>query len=73
MAKRLIKEEGLLVGGSAGSAVCAALQAAKVLKPRDNCLVILPDTAHNYLSKFVDDEWMKARGFMGIKILETTA
>jgi len=64
MAKRLIKEEGLLVGGSAGSAVCAALQAAKILKPGDNCLVILPDTAHNYLSKFVDDEWMKTRGFM---------
>ncbi len=64
MARRLIREEGLLVGGSSGSAACAALQAAKTLTPKDSCLVILPDTAHNYLSKFVDDRWMEKYGFL---------
>ena len=57
MAKRLIKEEGLLCGGSSGSAVWAALSAAKKLKHNDACLVILPDSIRNYLSKFVDDDW----------------
>ena len=64
MARRLIKEEGLLIGGSSGSAVWAALQAAKHLTSRQKCLVILPDSIRNYLTKFVDDGWMKARGFM---------
>lgn len=63
MARRLVKEEGLLVGGSSGAAVCAALQAAKSLNANETCLVILPDTAHNYLSKFMDDAWMVAQGF----------
>ena len=59
MARRLIKEEGLLCGGSSGAAVWGALQAAKNLSKKDVCLVILPDSIRNYLSKFVDDEWMK--------------
>lgn len=64
MARRLIKEEGLLVGGSAGSAVWAAVQAAKQLKKGQRCLVILPDGIRNYMSKFVDDRWMKEHGFL---------
>lgn len=63
MARRLIKEEGLLVGGSSGSAVWAALRAAKNLKKEEKCLVILPDSIRNYLTKFVDDEWMQQQGF----------
>jgi len=59
MARRLIREEGLLVGGSSGSAVLAALQAAKMLKKEQNCVVILPDSIRNYLTKFVDDQWME--------------
>ncbi|OGT36819.1 MAG: cystathionine beta-lyase [Gammaproteobacteria bacterium RIFCSPHIGHO2_12_FULL_37_14] len=59
MARRLIREEGLLVGGSSGTAVWAALQAAKRLDKGQKCLVILPDSVRNYLSKFVDDNWMK--------------
>jgi cysteine synthase len=59
MARRLIKEEGLLIGGSSGSAVWAALQAAKELKAGQKCLVILPDAVRNYLTKFVDDEWLR--------------
>lgn len=64
MARRLIREEGLLVGGSSGSAVWAALQAAKTLKAGQRCLVLLPDSIRNYLSKFVDDHWMKDQGFI---------
>ena len=64
MARRLIKEEGLLVGGSSGAAVWAALQVAKRLKKNQKCLVILPDSIRNYLSKFVSDEWMTEKGFI---------
>ena len=64
MARRLIREEGLLVGGSSGTAVWAALQAAKQLKKGERCLVILPDGIRNYMSKFVDDKWMHEQGFL---------
>lgn len=64
MARRLIKEEGLLCGGSSGSAVWASIQAAKNLGTGQKCLVILPDSIRNYLTKFVDDDWMKKEGFM---------
>jgi len=67
MARRLIQEEGLLIGGSSGGAVWAALQKAENLKKGDKCLVILPDSVRNYLTKFVDDAWMKEQDF-----LETT-
>lgn len=60
MARRLMKEEGLLVGGSSGTAVFAALKAAHTLKAGQRCLVILPDGIRNYLSKFVDARWMQA-------------
>lgn len=63
VAKKLIAEEGLLVGGSSGSAVWGALQAAKKLKPGQKCLVILPDSIRNYLTKFVDNNWMKEHHF----------
>ena len=59
MARRLIKEEGILCGGSSGAAVWAALSAARDLNENDICLVILPDSIRNYLSKFVDNEWME--------------
>ncbi|MDR3478179.1 MAG: cystathionine beta-synthase [Gammaproteobacteria bacterium] len=64
MARRLIREEGLLVGGSAGTAVWAALKAAKRLKKGEKCVVILPDGVRNYLSKFVDDKWMTEHQFL---------
>src|SRR3990167_284273 len=64
MARRLIREEGLLIGGSSGGAVWAALQAAKSLKKGQKCLVILPDSIRNYLTKFPDDVWMKEHGFL---------
>lgn len=64
MARRLIQEEGLLVGGSSGAAMWAALQAARSLHADQTCLVILPDSIRNYLSKFVSDEWMKQQGLL---------
>tara|TARA_B100000686_G_scaffold350006_1_gene444756 strand:- start:137 stop:1081 length:945 start_codon:yes stop_codon:yes gene_type:complete len=64
MARRLIKEEGLLVGGSSGGAVWAALKAAKNLNANQNCLVILPDSIRNYLSKFINDDWMQKNNFI---------
>ncbi len=63
MARRLIREEGLLVGGSAGSTVWAALQAAKKLKKGQKCVAIVADGVRNYLTKFVDDRWMTEKGF----------
>ena len=64
MARRLIKEEGLLVGGSSGGAVWAALKASKNLKKNDKCLVILPDSIRNYMSKLADDDWMEVNKFI---------
>ncbi|MFQ6607700.1 MAG: cystathionine beta-synthase [Fidelibacterota bacterium] len=64
MAREVIREEGLLIGGSSGSAVWAALQVAPRLGKGERCLVILPDSIRNYLTKFVDDEWMKEQGFL---------
>ena len=58
LSRRLIKEEGLLVGGSSGGAVWAAVQCAKDLDSHQNCLIILPDSIRNYLSKFVNNDWM---------------
>ena len=58
-AKALIREEGLLIGGSCGSATFAALKAAKSLKKGQNCLIILPDSIRNYMRKFLSDDWMK--------------
>ena len=64
VARQLIQEEGLLVGGSSGGAMWAALQAAKSLKKGQKCLVILPDSIRNYMSKFARDDWMKEQGFL---------
>ena len=62
-ARALIKKEGLLIGGSSGTAMYAAIEAAKNLDSTQNCLVILPDSIRNYLSKFVDNDWMKKNNF----------
>ena len=63
IARRLIKEEGLLCGGSCGTIVWAALEAASSLEKGQNCLVILADGIRNYLGKFVSDQWMIENGF----------
>ncbi len=63
-ARRLIREEGLLVGGSSGAAMWGALQAAKTLPKGARCLVILPDSIRNYMSKFACDTWMQEHGLL---------
>jgi len=63
MARRLIKEEGLLCGGSSGSAMIAALKTAAQLTTGQKCLVLLPDGIRNYMTKFPNDDWMKEKGF----------
>jgi len=71
-ARRLIKEEGLLCGGSSGSAMWAALQAAKDfgLKADQRVVVILPDSVRNYMSKFLNDDWMVTNKFVDRNIEE---
>jgi cystathionine beta-synthase len=64
MTRRLAQEEGLLVGGSSGMAVVAALKVARELGPDDVVVVILPDSGRGYLGKIFNDEWMKSYGFI---------
>ena len=63
MARRLIREEGLLCGGSSGSAMVGALAAAARLGPGQRCVVVLPDGIRNYMSKHLRDSWMAAQGY----------
>jgi cystathionine beta-synthase len=63
LARRLIREEGLLVGGSSGSALFAAVEAARDLEAGQNCVVICPDGVRNYMTKFLSDEWAESHGF----------
>jgi cystathionine beta-synthase len=61
MARRLAREEGILVGGSSGAAVFAALDVARKLESGKTVLALLPDTGRNYLSKIFSDEWMREK------------
>ena len=63
MARRLIRQEGLLVGGSSGSAVWAAVEVAKKYGPDKRVVTLLPDSVRNYMTKFLDDQWMRESGF----------
>ena len=63
-ARRLAREEGLLVGGSSGSTIAGALEYAASLGPESLVLTILPDSGRSYLSKFLDDNWMLEHGFL---------
>jgi cystathionine beta-synthase len=62
MARRITREEGILVGGSSGTAVVAALEVARELGPDDLVVVLLPDTGRNYLSKLYSDTWLLQYG-----------
>ena len=64
MTRRLAREEGLLVGGSCGMAVVAALRAAKDLPEDAVVVVLLPDSGRGYMSKIFNDEWMADYGFL---------
>ncbi|XP_060786471.1 cystathionine beta-synthase-like protein isoform X1 [Neoarius graeffei] len=64
MSRMLIRQEGLLCGGSSGSAMAAAMKMAKELKEDQRCVVVLPDSLRNYMSKFLSDKWMCEKGFL---------
>ncbi|NOT00557.1 MAG: pyridoxal-phosphate dependent enzyme [Phycisphaerales bacterium] len=67
MARRLVREEGIFAGGSAGTAMVGALQVARELGPGKLVVVIVPDGGNRYISKCFDDEWMKDMGYLGIE------
>ena len=61
MSRRLIREEGLLCGGSSGGTMHCAVQAAADLKPGQKCVALLADGVRNYMTKFLDDQWLADR------------
>jgi cystathionine beta-synthase len=62
MTRRLVREEGILAGGSSGMAIEGALRVAR-RRPDELVVVVVPDGGRNYLSKIFDDEWMASHGF----------
>jgi cystathionine beta-synthase len=62
--RRVVREEGLYTGGSAGGTVCAAVKYAERTRKRENILCMLPDSAVRYLSKIFNDTWMREGGFL---------
>jgi cystathionine beta-synthase len=63
-ARRITREEGILVGGSTGTAMWAALQLAKEWDESKTIVVLFPDTGRGYLSKVFNDDWMRENGFL---------
>lgn len=70
-ARRLAREEGILAGGSSGTALAAALRYAQRLTEPREIVVLLPDTGRNYLSKIYSDEWMQQNGFWEERVART--
>jgi cystathionine beta-synthase len=64
MARRITREEGLLVGGSSGTAAAAAVRLAATLPKEAVLVVTFPDSGRGYMSKIFNDEWMIANGFL---------
>ncbi|MFH2008981.1 MAG: cystathionine beta-synthase [bacterium] len=64
VARQLIRQEGLLCGGSSGSVVWAALQVGRTMKAGQRLVAILPDSVRNYMTKFLEDSWMRQHGFL---------
>ncbi|MFP4597740.1 MAG: cystathionine beta-synthase [Persicimonas sp.] len=62
--RRLVREEGIFTGGSAGGAVAGAIKYAERMDREMNIVVILPDSASRYLSKIFNDDWMRENGFL---------
>ncbi len=74
VARAITREEGILVGGSAGTAVFAALRVARELDETKTIVVLLPDTGRQYLSKVYSDSWMLQHGMLDrpdvVRVLE---
>ena len=64
MAREIIRQEGLLCGGSSGATMLGAIEAARELNEGQNCVVLLADGIRNYMTKFLDDKWMRSQGFI---------
>ena len=64
MTRRMAREEGLLVGGSCGMAVVAALRVAAKAEPGSLVVVLLPDSGRGYLSKVFNEDWLSSYGFI---------
>jgi cystathionine beta-synthase len=64
MTRRITREEGLLVGGSSGTACVAAVALARTLPPEAVLVVVFPDSGRGYMSKIFNDDWMIANGFI---------
>jgi len=67
MSRRLIKEEGLLCGGSSGGSMASAVKVARELKAGQKCVVLLPDSVRNYMTKFLSDQWMADHEFIELE------
>jgi cystathionine beta-synthase len=64
MARRLTREEGLLVGGSCGTAVAGMMKVSDQFTDDDLVVVLLPDSGERYISKIFNDDWMREHGFL---------
>jgi cystathionine beta-synthase len=64
MARRVAHEEGILIGGSGGLAVAAAMKLGAELGPDDLVVALIPDSGRGYLSRLFDDDWMAGYGFL---------
>jgi cystathionine beta-synthase len=72
-ARKVAREEGILLGGSSGTALTAAFKYAMRCSVDDEVVVLCPDTGRNYLSKMYDDFWMAQNGFLDLTPERTTA
>jgi len=72
-ARQVAREDGILLGGSSGTALTAAFRYAQRCTPDDVVVALCPDTGRNYLSKMYDDLWMTKNGFIGLTPEKTTA
>jgi len=69
MAREMISKEGLLCGGSCGAAMSIAVKVAKDLKSGERCVVMLPDSIRNYMTKFLSPDWMIANNFLDANLV----
>jgi cystathionine beta-synthase len=72
-ARRIARQDGILLGGSSGTSLAAAFQYAQRCQPEDMIVVLCADTGRNYLSKMYDDAWMAQNGFLEVAPEQTTA
>jgi cystathionine beta-synthase len=72
-ARRVARQEGILLGGSSGTSLAAAFRYAQRCPSEDLIVVLCPDTGRNYLSKMYDDAWMAHNGYLEVAPEQTTA